>query len=461
MVDIEALLAPISEQQPSGQYLKLDRTAYRTLRNNFNTAQSSFRQLIETPDASSDEELIDANQTNWELLRSSTLEALTSQTKDLEFLGWFIASQSFSQNPYKNLTDSTEVLVRFITLFWDTLNPCPPDEKLSSDDEASQTKERIEFRLKPLLQLIGESQDTTALYMPLQMIGLIGDVSFGDFLRAERAGNMGELKEKAQAEYSKNVDATVMYLAQTYQNFNQAERLIAKHCQDAGVGSVSFKFIKSNLSDLLNAIQYLVGDKFSPWPLDNQYNPVAASTQNDSAVETVSQSAPSPVAVPQDNGENMTQDAASIPNTIAVSASGVITNRDHAFHELRKISEFFQKTEPHSPIPFLIERAIRWGYMSLPELLNEMTGGNSGVLAYINQVSGMDNMDQSDLSSRPAAPTVQTHSVPTSSGPTSPDVSVPPPVALSQTGPVTTSEQTPQNEANTNQSNVGVSSFEW
>ncbi len=51
-----------------------------------------------------------------------------------------------------------------------------------------------------------------------------------------------------------------------------------------------------------------------------------------------------------------------------VSSINGIVNRDHAFQEIRKNSEFFKKeTEPHSPIAFLLERSIRWGYMSFPD----------------------------------------------------------------------------------------------
>ena len=122
MVDVDALLKPISEEQPSGSYLKLDRSAYRTLRNHYNTAQSSFRQLVETPDASGDEALIEANDTNWNLVRTTTFDALTSQTKDTELLGWFITSQLFTSSPYTNLADATKVLVEIIREFWETLH---------------------------------------------------------------------------------------------------------------------------------------------------------------------------------------------------------------------------------------------------------------------------------------------------------------------------------------------------
>ncbi|KJY89095.1 type VI secretion protein [Vibrio neptunius] len=458
MVDIEALLKPISEEQPSGTYLKLDRSAYRTLRNHYNTAQSSFRQLIETPDASSDEALIEANQSNWDLLRTSTFDALTTQTKDIEFLGWYIASQLFTPAPYDNLASSTKALVGFVESFWPTLNPHPPIEKLKSSDESGQAKELVEFRTKPLLQLVGESQDSTALYMPLQMISLIDELSFGDFLRAERAGKIAELKDRAQTLFSNDVLSTLNGLSESYQNFDAAEKLIAKECQTLGVAQVSFKFVKANIADLINAIQFLVGDKFARWPLDDEFKPIV--DEPTPAASQESQPAPAnetPQTGVEHSGLVAPQPVAQSPSQ-PQSVSSVVTHRDQAFHELRKISEFFQKTEPHSPIPFLLERAIRWGYMSLPELLNEMTGGNSGVITHINQVSGMDNLAQADLSNKPATSTQTVSSVP---GLSQTGAHVPSPQTSAPSEPVTTSEQTTQTQANTTQPESGISSFEW
>ncbi|MCG8311948.1 MAG: type VI secretion system protein TssA, partial [Pseudomonadales bacterium] len=37
-----------------------------------------------------------------------------------------------------------------------------------------------------------------------------------------------------------------------------------------------------------------------------------------------------------------------------------------------KIAEFFKKTEPHSPVSYAIEKTVRWGRMSLHELMNEL-----------------------------------------------------------------------------------------
>ena len=39
---------------------------------------------------------------------------------------------------------------------------------------------------------------------------------------------------------------------------------------------------------------------------------------------------------------------------------------------LQEIAEYFRRTEPHSPIPYSLEQAVRWGRTPLPELLEEL-----------------------------------------------------------------------------------------
>jgi type VI secretion system protein ImpA len=46
--------------------------------------------------------------------------------------------------------------------------------------------------------------------------------------------------------------------------------------------------------------------------------------------------------------------------------------REEAFQALLQVAEFFKRTEPHSPISYALEQAVRWGRMPLPELLAEL-----------------------------------------------------------------------------------------
>lgn len=52
-------------------------------------------------------------------------------------------------------------------------------------------------------------------------------------------------------------------------------------------------------------------------------------------------------------------------------APGQLT-RELAFARLQELANFFRQSEPHSPISYAIEQAVRWGQLSLPELLTEL-----------------------------------------------------------------------------------------
>jgi type VI secretion system ImpA family protein len=51
--------------------------------------------------------------------------------------------------------------------------------------------------------------------------------------------------------------------------------------------------------------------------------------------------------------------------------SGIRT-REQAYETLAQIANFLARLEPHSPVPYLLHRAIAWGGMSLKELLPEL-----------------------------------------------------------------------------------------
>lgn len=53
-------------------------------------------------------------------------------------------------------------------------------------------------------------------------------------------------------------------------------------------------------------------------------------------------------------------------------STGPITNRKVAFERLREVAEFLKRTEPHSPVAYLVSRAIKWGDMSLESVIAEL-----------------------------------------------------------------------------------------
>jgi type VI secretion system protein ImpA len=60
----------------------------------------------------------------------------------------------------------------------------------------------------------------------------------------------------------------------------------------------------------------------------------------------------------------------------STDGSGVAT-RQEALRTLLRVSEYFRRTEPHSPISYALEQAVRWAHMPLPELLSELVTDRS------------------------------------------------------------------------------------
>jgi type VI secretion system protein ImpA len=462
---MEHLLNPISEAAPCGEYLKGNRSLYRGLRNSFNMAQSSFRQLIESPDAMSNEELLDANISHWSELRQQSEETLQQTSKDTEVFCWLATAQLFSNDPLSNLANVLEVFAESVDRFWDNLNPKPPVEKLKAGDESGQKQEWAEYRVKPLLQLIGDTHDSGLLYMPLQLIELVGGIDYSRYFSAERAGELAQLKEDAQTAINNEKDQvihTVLSLGRCMDALELMEQNVNLHCQQDGATGVSFRFVKESVERLLNAIRYLTGDHLNPWPLDKVEQPepdmvsgmrpdIPVSEQRNSTSDVSDQIPTASISTPQ-------------AVTTIVTTSDIV-NRDQAFQQLRMISDYLQQTEPHSPVYMLLERAIRWGYMPLPELLSEMVGDNAQVMGRITQLAGLETTDKTTLPDNPA-PIGSVNSV--SANP-APNKNVPEPAKMQESTETSvrmpeedTVDQQKEKETADNGSNTsGISSFKW
>lgn len=60
-----------------------------------------------------------------------------------------------------------------------------------------------------------------------------------------------------------------------------------------------------------------------------------------------------------------TEPAAAGQPAPAARSDGPLQHRDHALAQLRQVAEFFRRTEPHSPVAYLAEKAAGWGEQPL------------------------------------------------------------------------------------------------
>ncbi|MFC0337334.1 type VI secretion system protein ImpA [Kushneria avicenniae] len=67
-------------------------------------------------------------------------------------------------------------------------------------------------------------------------------------------------------------------------------------------------------------------------------------------------------------------------------------SRDEAFEMLNGVARYFKEREPHSPVPYLVERAIKWGRMPLEEWLKDVIK-DDGVIDNIRDTLGTQQRD--------------------------------------------------------------------
>jgi type VI secretion system protein ImpA len=68
-------------------------------------------------------------------------------------------------------------------------------------------------------------------------------------------------------------------------------------------------------------------------------------------------------------------------------ASHTISGRQHAFEILDQVANYLLAVEPHSPVPYLIKRAIRWGNMPLGNLIAELVDEDDRTRRILNLLS--------------------------------------------------------------------------
>lgn len=65
------------------------------------------------------------------------------------------------------------------------------------------------------------------------------------------------------------------------------------------------------------------------------------------------------------------------PMVAPINSGKAPTSREEAYKQLELIANYLAKSEPHSPVPYLINRAVEWGQKPLRELLAELISADA------------------------------------------------------------------------------------
>ncbi len=380
---LQKLKEPVNEQQYCGTYIKLDRQAFRALRNVYNEANSAARKLLQTPDESELDELNENNINSWKRLSDQLCETFQKQTKDIELLSWLMVSQLYLDDTLIGFKNTLDLLNTLLTEHFDELNPVIPEASIKAQDEAGKLRESLDFKMAAFSQMVGIGENDSILYAPMSQVRLLGNVSYFTYQSAEMKGECPKLREDLKKDVSANADkykTTIETLKQCKTLCNDIYVLLGSKCQPSGIQTPNFMFIINHLDRILKSVGFLTGFSIEDKKEQTAEEPVQDNNASSSAE-------PQTAAV----------------QTVAVQTAGVVNNsqsfellsknsevtREQVFEELANIAKYFRSTEPHSPVSYLIEKAIRWGHLSLPELLNELISDQADTKNRIFTIAGL------------------------------------------------------------------------
>jgi len=355
-VDIDAILKPISGDKPCGVDPR-DGISFELLK----------EARREEDAASQGDWKRDVKVADWPKAIQIATKILSTEGKDLQVAAW-LAEGLVKKHGSAGLRDGLKVLRGLHEQYWDHFYPVIEDGDLEFRGgrlDALNKTLPIAVLNMPLIHPPGGPAYSYWQYKESQEVENLrrGASTDGDKKRAlaealEEGKLEGEKFEKAVAMTPLTHCSTILEnLNQCGDEFEQFERIVDdKYRPEAP----SLRFIKEAVSECRSLMNGIVRKKGG----------VGAST------------------VSQPDNAPREADMAPVVQMTA-SGSGIMpVDRADALRRLGAVAEFFRRTEPHSPVAYLVQRAARWGEMPLEEWLQEVIKSDD-VLGNVRETLGL------------------------------------------------------------------------
>ncbi|MBW6400958.1 type VI secretion system protein TssA [Roseomonas sp. HJA6] len=352
VLDLEALLAPLADGGGGGEDLRAD-DSYTSLYQRVRTQRNDARTGERAIDSGDPEANPAAIASAWREVKKLGAEAISGKSKDFEIAAW-MAEALVRVDGLPGLTDAALLIGGLCDQYWDNGFP-----SLESEDG-------LEDRSAPIGGLSGEGADGT-LMASIRRYPLFqrGDGSDGDLFTWQRSEETAAIAdaERKQARLDSGVpDFDVL------QNEARASTAALR-----AVGQEARRAL-----DAWTAMDTALGNRFG----GNAPSTRRVSEALQSIIDLVTRIAGSP-SEPTAAAEEEAHDADAGAPAVAGGGSGAVAavggggpkplrTREDAIRQLEDIANFFRKTEPHSPLAFTLDDAVRRARLPLPELLAEV-----------------------------------------------------------------------------------------
>lgn len=338
--DLEKLLYPISVERPAGESLRYEGT-YDRVREARREDDAGLSQGIY---------VTELKKADWATVERVCLEALETRSKDLQLAAWLLEAW-LHLHGFAGVAEGLKLIGMLCESFWQDLHP-----QIENGDAEHRfaplnwVNEKLSLQLKHIPVTAPETGEATVYCWAdwesaCQLEQLIQkEPKQQQFAEARDSVTTARFQSSVMLSPKRFYVALDEDLRAVTDAVTSLEKLLDELC---GAQAPGFH----RLRELTRSIQHLVVRVLQAREDEQDFEPMAADA-----------------AEAPDSAE---------PETGQIWSGGPIRSRAEAYRRLSEVAEYLLRTEPHSPTPYLLKRAVAWGSMSLSELLPQIIRNES------------------------------------------------------------------------------------
>ncbi len=352
--NLDALLEPITGENPSGENLQ-----YSGLHDEIREAR---RADDDVPQGDWVHELKVAD---WEKVADLAGESLNGKTKDLQIVAW-LSEAAVSMHGFPGLRDSLKLATGFLANFWDTLYP--------EVDEGND----LEARANSLAWLDRQAAEAARKVLLTKRSG-----ANYNFFQWDEA-----LQYDFPADTSKLSSEAIQQLEEKRARAQMEGKITGEEIRKARSETrrAFYEELAADVADTWAALKTL--DKEMDARFGRQTPGLGSLTRTLDSIRSLLEKVVKEKRLEEPDPSDAVEGAEVEAAGGGGGPGGPIRARDQALAQLAQVADYFRRTEPHSPVSYLVQRAITWGQMPLDAWLMDVIKDNN-VLAGLRETLGL------------------------------------------------------------------------
>ena len=358
--DLQTLLAPISVENPCGEWLRYEGT-YDQIREARREDDPALPQGVWQAEL---------KRADWEGVESLCTAALANRSKDLQLAVWLLEAWIQLQG-FSGAAKGLQLVHDLCAEYWDGMYPPLEADLTPRLSPIRWLNEKLSRRLR-LLPLTNPEISGVPAYSLANW-----DVAMrhpGNVGQASDALTLSKFEQSASVTGYEWFCALKADVAATMEQVRALDKLIDEKAGKDSPGLMKFRAE-------IEAVEQLADTMLDAARAKLPHPPPEADRESQSEEQEMLASAMIPI-------EHRAALEASHERMADEPYAG-IHSREEAYRMLEEIAEFLYHQDPHSPTPYLIRRAVMWGQMHFDELLPELVK-NNGELSDIMRLLKLD-----------------------------------------------------------------------